>query len=40
MRASAGSLRRGDYFLSCGGNPPLLFTENDTNSERIFGTQN
>jgi hypothetical protein len=30
----------GDYWLYCDANPPLLFTENDTNNERIFGTQN
>src|SRR6516164_858379 len=30
----------GDYTLHCEGNPPLLFTENDTNNERIFGTTN
>ncbi|HXC88700.1 MAG TPA: glucosidase [Stellaceae bacterium] len=30
----------GDYFLFCGDNPPLLFTENETNNERIFDTPN
>ena len=30
----------GGFLLHCDGNPPLLFTENDTNNERIFGTQN
>jgi Glycosyl hydrolase family 63 C-terminal domain len=30
----------GDYTLHCEGNPPLLFTENDTNNERIFGKPN
>ena len=30
----------GDYALHCEGMPQLLFTENDTNSERIFGTAN
>jgi hypothetical protein len=30
----------GDFLLHCDGNPPLLFTENDTNNERIFGTPN
>ena len=29
-----------NYFLYCDGNPRLLFTENDTNNERLFGTQN
>ena len=38
MSASHAGL--GDYFLSCEGDPRLLFTENDTNNERIFGTQN
>jgi hypothetical protein len=30
----------GERFLYCEGNVPLLFTENETNSERIFGTPN
>jgi|HubBroStandDraft_2_1064218.scaffolds.fasta_scaffold01222_6 hypothetical protein len=30
----------GDRFLYCEGDVPLLFTENETNSERIFGTPN
>jgi hypothetical protein len=30
----------GDYFLYCDANPPILFTENDTNNERLFGTPN
>ena len=30
----------GDYYLYCEGNPDLLFTENETNTERIFGTPN
>jgi hypothetical protein len=30
----------GGFLLHCDGSPPLLFTENDTNNERIFGTQN
>jgi hypothetical protein len=29
-----------DYIFCCEGNPALLFTENETNSERIFGTAN
>jgi hypothetical protein len=29
----------GDYRLYCEGSPPLLFTENDTNNERIFGSR-
>ena len=30
----------GEYTLYCEGNVPLLFTENETNQERIFGTPN
>jgi hypothetical protein len=30
----------GEYFLYCDANAPLLFTDNDTNSERLFGTAN
>ena len=30
----------GDYILYCEEDPPLLFTENDTNNRRIFGTPN
>jgi hypothetical protein len=30
----------GGFLLHCDGNPPLLFTENDTNNERVFGTPN
>lgn len=30
----------GDYRLECEGSPELLFTENETNTARIFGTQN
>lgn len=30
----------GERFLDCDGNPTLLFTENDTNTERIFGIAN
>ena len=30
----------GRFLLHCDGNPELLFTENDTNNERIFGTPN
>jgi hypothetical protein len=30
----------GDRYLYCEGNVPLLFTENETNTERIFGTPN
>jgi hypothetical protein len=30
----------GTYWLACQGAPPLLFTENETNSERLWGTPN
>jgi hypothetical protein len=30
----------GDYYLYCGGEVPLLFTENETNTHRIFGFPN
>jgi hypothetical protein len=30
----------GSFMLHCDGNPQLLFTENDTNAERLFGTPN
>ncbi|MGB6191615.1 MAG: glucosidase [Terracidiphilus sp.] len=30
----------GDRYLYCEGDVPLLFTENETNNERIFGTAN
>ncbi len=30
----------GDYYLYCEGEPALLFTENETNNQRIFGTPN
>jgi hypothetical protein len=30
----------GGFLLHCDGNPHLLFTENDTNNERIFGRPN
>ncbi len=29
-----------DYYLHCEGDVPLLFTENETNHERLFGTPN
>jgi hypothetical protein len=35
MHAEAGQV-----YLYCEGNVPLLFTENETNNERIFGTPN
>jgi hypothetical protein len=30
----------GEHYLYCEGDVPLLFTENETNNERIFGTRN
>ncbi|MEI6423044.1 MAG: glucosidase, partial [Lentisphaerota bacterium] len=35
IRASHYAL--GDYFLSCDGKPELLFTDNETNNERLWG---
>src|SRR5678815_3521689 len=32
--------RLGDRYLYCEGDVPLLFTENETNNQRIFGTPN
>lgn len=31
---------RGPYWLACEGTPDLLFTENETNLRRLFGTEN
>ena len=30
----------GDYTLSCGGSPELLFTENEPNAQRLWGQRN
>ena len=30
----------GEFYLYCEGNVPLLFTENETNTQRIFGVPN
>jgi hypothetical protein len=38
IEATDGEL--GVYRLSCAGEPELLFTENETNTERIFGVPN
>jgi hypothetical protein len=38
VAASHGRL--GDFLLYCEGEPPLLFTGNETNNQRIFGTPN
>jgi hypothetical protein len=32
--------RLGERYLYCEGEPPLLFTENETNTQRIFGVPN
>ena len=32
--------RLGDYWLACGGRPELLFTENETNAQRLWGLGN
>src|SRR5215471_13803550 len=37
---AASHVELGDRFLYCEGEVPLLFTENETNNERIFGTPN
>ena len=37
---SASHPELGERFLYCEGDVPLLFTENETNNERIFGTPN
>jgi hypothetical protein len=37
---AASNAHLGDYFLHCEGNARLLFTENETNNERLFGTAN
>ena len=36
----ASHLNLGDYYLYCENDPELLFTENETNNERIFGMPN
>ena len=41
IRAIAAShWNLGDYYLYCENEPELLFTENETNNERIFGMPN
>jgi hypothetical protein len=37
---AATRAKLGEWFLYCEGNVPLLFTENETNNQRIFGTAN
>jgi hypothetical protein len=37
---AASHIDLGDRYLYCEGDVPLLFTENETNNQRIFGTPN
>jgi hypothetical protein len=37
---AASHAQLGERYLYCEGDAPLLFTENETNNERIFGTSN
>ena len=37
---AASQVDLGDRYLYCEGDVPLLFTENETNNQRIFGTPN
>ena len=37
---AASDAELGDYFLYCEGEPRLLFTENETNNQRCFGSPN
>jgi hypothetical protein len=36
----ASHIQLGERYLYCEGDPALLFTDNETNNERIFGTRN
>jgi hypothetical protein len=36
----ANNKKYGDRWLFCEGNPELLFTENETNMQRLYGTEN
>ena len=38
--AAASSLALGQMYLYCDGEPPLLFTENETNNQRLFSAPN
>ncbi len=38
--AEANEPKLGTYYLYCDGEPTLLFTENETNTQRIFGVPN
>ena len=37
---AASDAELGDYFLCCEGRPSLLFTENETNNQLLFGSPN
>ena len=37
---AAADAELGEYFLYCEGKPQLLFTENETNNQRCFGSSN
>ena len=37
---AAANAKLGDYRLHCDGDARLLFTENETNNQRLFGTSN
>jgi hypothetical protein len=37
---SASHAQLGDRYLYCQGNVPVLYTENETNNKRVFGTDN
>jgi hypothetical protein len=39
-RIQAAHSELGDYWLTCEGSPELLFTENESNSERLWGQPN
>ena len=40
VAVAASHTQLGERYLYCEGDAPLLFTENETNNERIFGTPN
>ncbi len=40
LRQEAGAIHAPDRRLLCSGSPALLFTENESNNQRLFGTSN
>ena len=40
VRCGRRTTTLGEYWLACEGTPELLFTENETNAERLWGGQN